>query len=216
MFDLGTQRNKFYEKDEHKVRIVWELTDIRMTWDDKDMPRAYTQTFTLSLHKKAKMRGVLESWRGKSFTDKELENGFDLSKLLGVPCQIQIIHRPRKDGDGIYADMSAILPKPAGWTPKPENPLKFFSFEEYAVDGVVPDGIPEKTLEAIKNAPEFDGLPPEKEHPKQQEPSGLIQVPTNCKHGEPGSYIDPGFCEGNICNKTCAVYKDWMKGQIPF
>ncbi|MHA1379626.1 MAG: hypothetical protein ACTSRG_14730 [Candidatus Helarchaeota archaeon] len=45
----------------------------------------------MSLHAKATMRKFLESWRGKKFTKEELE-GFDLQKILGKPCQLQIIH----------------------------------------------------------------------------------------------------------------------------
>ena len=103
-----------------------------MTWEDKDMPRAFVQTLTLSLHKKAKLRSILESWRGKSFSESDLKDGFDLSKLLGQPCQIQIIHQNRKDGDGIYAKMTAILPKPQGWEPKIENLKKYFSFDTFS------------------------------------------------------------------------------------
>jgi hypothetical protein len=68
--------------------------------------------YTLSLHEKANLRRELETWRGKKFTAEEGE-GFDLEKLLGANCQLQVIHNEKDDGT-VYANVQAIVPAGRG------------------------------------------------------------------------------------------------------
>lgn len=90
-------------KRQHKVRVVWQI--------DQDMedgkPFIVQKRYTLSLHEKANLRKDLESWRGRPFTDAELE-GFDLEKLLGANCQLNIQH-VQKAGE-TYANVISIVP----------------------------------------------------------------------------------------------------------
>jgi len=148
IWDIGTQFSEKYGKSIHKVVIVWEIPGCRGIFDGKDLPRAISKRYTISLHKKADLRKDLESWRGKKFSDEELK-GFDIKKLLGVPCQIQVLHS--KVDDKIYANIAAITKAPAGTKVNPENPLKFFSFEEGTA---VPDGTPEWIMNLIRESEE--------------------------------------------------------------
>jgi hypothetical protein len=148
IWDIGTQFSEKYGKSIRKVVVVWEIPGCRGVFDGKDLPRAISKRYTLSLHKKSDMRKDLESWRGRKFTDEELK-GFDIKKLLGVPCQIQVLHT--KVDDKIYANIAAITKAPAGTNIKPENPLKFFSFEE---GNAVPDGTPEWIMALIRQSEE--------------------------------------------------------------
>lgn len=116
--DLGKQRDVsqlYGEKIKHKIFIRWEIPAERLTWSDKDGnekegPRVIGKTYTLSLHENASLRADLENWRGKAFTDEE-RAGFDVSKLLGAPCMLNVIHT-QKNGK-TYADVKGIgrLPK---------------------------------------------------------------------------------------------------------
>jgi hypothetical protein len=114
VIDLGTQTStgQFGTKQQKQVMVTWELLDedIKMT---DGRPFAATQFYTASLHEKAKLRKDLEAWRGKKFTDEELE-GFDLLDVLGTYCMLQVIHSQ----DGQYANVNAIMSyrgeKPAG------------------------------------------------------------------------------------------------------
>lgn len=162
IWDLGTQFSEKWEKSIHKVVIVWEIPGCRGEFERdghiKDLPRAISKRFTLSLHKKSDLRKDLESWRGKKFTDEELK-GFDLKKLLGVPCQIQVLHN--KIDDKIFANIATIIKAPVGTELTPENPLKFFSFE----DGVdVPAGTPDWIMDLIRHAEEYKDGPQHDEH----------------------------------------------------
>jgi hypothetical protein len=97
--DLGLKDSPWGQK--RKVRIVWEIAE-RMK-DGK--PFIASKQYTLSLHDKSSLHKDLRSWRGQPFTAEELE-GFDLEKVLGVPCQILIVHQ-EKDGS-VYGNVQAV------------------------------------------------------------------------------------------------------------
>lgn len=92
----------------HKIRIAWEL--------DKEMPKdengeskgrfIVTGRYTFSMDKKSNLRKMLKSWRGRDFTKEEMD-GFDLEKIIGVPCQIVVSHND-KDGT-TYANIESVI-----------------------------------------------------------------------------------------------------------
>lgn len=51
-------------------------------------------------------------WRGKQMTEEELA-ATELEKLIGVNCQLQIVHAPRDNG-GVFCNIQAIVPPPKG------------------------------------------------------------------------------------------------------
>jgi len=102
----------------NKVRIGWELpTELRVFNEEKgEQPLVIDKEFTLSLYEKSALRGVLKSWRGKDFTEEEAKC-FDITKLLGVQCMINIIHKPSKrDASKIYEEIAGITAVPKGIT----------------------------------------------------------------------------------------------------
>ena len=105
--DLGVQESQWGSK--HKVRLIWQIADV-----DPATGRRYelARKFTLSLHERAALRTVLESWRGKKFTDTELD-GFDLERLLGVNGQVHAAHEVGADGN-TYANVTLVLPPAKG------------------------------------------------------------------------------------------------------
>ena len=60
------------------------------------------QRFTLSLGKKAKLRALIEGWRGDSFTPadeaKFKTEGFDINKFYGKPCLLTTVHKTSASG----------------------------------------------------------------------------------------------------------------------
>jgi hypothetical protein len=101
--DLGVMVTQWGDKP--KVRIVWQVDEI-----DPQTGRRFDVRglYTLSLSDKATLRKQLESWRGRKFTPLELR-GFDLENLIGVNCQIQVIHHISDDGR-TFANVQAIVP----------------------------------------------------------------------------------------------------------
>lgn len=109
--DLGMVESTYdgTKKSEHKVRITWEIDE---AMDDGRLFTA-NRRYTLSLHEKASLRKDLDSWRGKAFEPAELKDGFDLEKLIGACCQLNIVHSMR-NGKGPYADVASIMPMSKG------------------------------------------------------------------------------------------------------
>lgn len=154
VYDLGTQYNEKFSKYVRKILIGWEIPGERITiekdGEQKDLPRAISKSYTNSLHEKSQLRKDLESWRGKAFTEHELE-GFDILKLLGANCMIQVIHK--KKDDKTYANVANIVSLPKGMEKKEtENPHKWFSFEE-GMD--IPDNTPQWIIDIIKSSGEW-------------------------------------------------------------
>lgn len=101
--DLGVQKTQFGER--HKVEVRWQVdAENERTGKRFELRKWYT----LSLHEKANLRKDLECWRGRKFTEQEL-SGFDLEKLIGVNCQLQVIHNITDEGK-TYDNVQAIVP----------------------------------------------------------------------------------------------------------
>lgn len=136
VIDLGTQSEIYRATGEKKVArkvlIGWELTnedaDGQPVLHDDGKPFVIASRYTLSLHKKAKLRADLEAWRGRQFTDEELR-GFDLQKLVGAYCLINVTHST--NNGKVYANVASLTPLP-GKMPKPEpvNANQFFNVHE--------------------------------------------------------------------------------------
>jgi len=151
IYDLGTQFNEHFGTQAHKVMITWEITDEIIEIEGECAPRNISKEYTLSLHKKASLRSALEAWRSKKFTDRELD-GFDLKRLIGANCQLQIIH-VNKNGK-TFANIAAIMALPKGSEKaEPDNGTYVYSQE----DGVnIPEGTPEWIRKKIMDAEEWD------------------------------------------------------------
>lgn len=94
-------------KRQHKIRIAWQIEERR----EDNKPFLVSKRYTLSLHEKASLRKDLESWRGRAFSDAELE-GFDVENVIGISCYLSVIHT-KKDGK-TWANISAIMKLPKG------------------------------------------------------------------------------------------------------
>jgi hypothetical protein len=115
--DLGVVETNWQGKvtRKHKVSIVWQIDEDR----DDGKPFAVRKRYTLSLHEKAALRKDLESWRGRAFTEEELQ-GFDLENLLRIGCLLNIIHAS-KDGQ-TYSNVASIMKLPKGMqAPEPRD-----------------------------------------------------------------------------------------------
>lgn len=111
--DCGTHDKEWQGKSrkKHEVRISWELPLETAVFnpDKGEQPHSIHKTYTLSLSEKAALRHDLENWRGRPFSEAELE-AFDVAKLLGVPCQVTITH-VEKNGN-TYANVTAVTSVP--------------------------------------------------------------------------------------------------------
>jgi hypothetical protein len=152
--DLGTQFSTVYNTESRKVLLMWELPTERIKVKGEDLPRAINRTFTLSLNKKANLRQFLESWRGKEFTEAELK-GFDMKNLIGVNCQLNIIHSTRNGKT--YADVASATPLLKGTEKRAlENAPLYFSFDD---NMELPEHCPDWVAERVQKSAESTGRP---------------------------------------------------------
>lgn len=102
VIDLGTQRNDYGGNITYKrqVLIIWEVPDQMAN----DVPMTISKFYTLSLHEKSNLGMDLVSWRGRPFTEQE-KQGFDITKLIGIPCQINVMHN-----DSGKEKISSVMP----------------------------------------------------------------------------------------------------------
>jgi hypothetical protein len=146
MIEIGTVNEVILGKPVQltKVRIGWELpTELRVFDEAKgEQPLVISKEYTLSLNEKSNLRKMLASWRGKE------ARSFDITVLVGIPCMLNIIHKPKKsDPTSVFEEIGSISAMPKGV--KPEPPLlkcfvlSYDSFDEEKFNSL-PDFIKQK------------------------------------------------------------------------
>lgn len=171
MIDLGTQTiesKKFGNKEARQVMLYWELLQdddgeaVRMS--DGERVFSISKTYTLSMHKKANLRADLDAWRGVPFTDDEARD-FDITKLLGVFCKLQVVHN--KSGDKTYANVGTLM------TTKKKadgvNELVGFSIED--PDMEVFESFPDWIKDKIRESAEWEEDPSTVAEPDEAAPA---------------------------------------------
>jgi hypothetical protein len=164
VIDLGTQRTSYLgeAKDTHQVMLSFELKDdecLMREGPKAGLPMTMHQTYTWSMHEKAKLRKALESWRGKKFSDADFgDGGFDVRKLLGVPCMLSVIHN-EKDGGKVYANIGAIMKPPKGMLAgELVNPTMFIALVADEFDRDAFASLPDRLKQKIMDSPEYQRL----------------------------------------------------------
>ncbi len=164
IIDLGTQKSEYEGKVNflRKIKVVWEVhgTDDDGTpiVTDKGEPFIITKDYTLSWGEKANLRKDLEAWRGKPFSQDE-QRRFDLKNVLDKFCMINVQHKPRRTGDGVYANVVTVTPVPAplkASMPKGFNPAQMFTLGEPDMNMFETFG--DYLKEQIKQSPEWKAL----------------------------------------------------------
>lgn len=152
VIDIGEQKNDLYNTYSQKAIFIFEISSERVMVEDEDKPRWLSETYTVSLNEKSNLAKMLISWRGKDFTEDELD-GFDLASMVGKPCQLQILVVQKKDG-GSCNKIAGVFGLPKGLpAPKPENPLMTYQVEDGENEVFLT--LPEWIRERIKKSTEW-------------------------------------------------------------
>lgn len=159
-----------------KVRIGWELpTEMKVFNEEKGpQPRGISKEYTLSMYDKASLRKDLKSWRGKDFTDEEAKE-FDITKLLGAVCMINIIHKPgSKNPSKMYEEIAGVTPMIKGM-PVPEqiNPTMCLSYDNFDTEAF--EKLPDFIKAKMKGSLEYAAL---------QQPNAHHMAATESRIGE--------------------------------
>ncbi len=146
------------DKQQDKVRIGWELPNEKAIFDKEkgEQPFVISKNYTLSMFKDGSRSSALvkdlQSWRGRSFTEEELKE-FDIVKVLGAPCLLNIVHETSKKGEK-FAKVESIATLPKGMECPPQvNPTVLYSVLEH--DQEVFDTLPKFLQEVIMGSKEW-------------------------------------------------------------
>lgn len=172
LIDLGMQYSEKYGRVSRRISIGWDLVD--ETYETKEgeaFNRTLRKEYSTTLGEKSSLRKDLQTWRGKVFTPEELA-GFNMENVLGVPCQLQVIHT-QKNGN-TYANVASVLALSKGME-RPtkeyrtlrldlEEPETFGTFSKltpYLQDRIrkaenfISSGLPEYLGENLPGQPEY-------------------------------------------------------------
>lgn len=129
VIDLGMQPgSQQYPEPRAKVLLAWEIPDEMITIDGEERPALIQARFTASLHKKSQLRSLLESWRGRAFTDEELK-GWTLRNILDVACMVTVVHS--ESAGRVYANVKTVSKLPKGFTAPPRvSDLIWYEIED--------------------------------------------------------------------------------------
>lgn len=137
LVDLGTHQDDYQgeTREARKCLLVWELVTEKQSGGEWN--HLVSREYTLSFHKKATLRQLAESVRGKAYEEEE---PIDYTKLLGVPCLVQVEVARSSQGNE-YAKVKGVSKPMRGQTaPKPlRGPFQWFVGEDPAT---IPDWIP--------------------------------------------------------------------------
>ncbi len=150
VYDIGEQYSEQYDKYSRQVVLSFELPFETISIEGKDEPRYMSITTGLSLGSKSKLRQILETWRGKAFTESELQ-GFDLQTLLGVPCLLSIVQKTSGNGN-TYSKVGGVSKLTKGMQ-VPESSKEPMVFDLDAPDANEKmEQLPEWIKERVKNS----------------------------------------------------------------
>ena len=158
MIDLGTHETtgQFGTKRERKLRLSFELPNEKAVFneDKGEQPYMVHHNFTFSMHKKSKLRGFLEGWRAKPFSDEEASQ-FDMSKLVGASAMLTVMHVTK--ATGTYANIGAAAKMPRGMDcPAQVTRSVIFSLADFEQETF--DELPDWMKEEISSSYEYAAM----------------------------------------------------------
>jgi len=125
LVDAGTAEEDYKGEisKKHKIYIFWEIPELTL---NDGRPYSIFHGYTLSLNERSNLRRDLQAWRNRPFSEEELK-AFDLTKLLGVTCKINVVLNSNGNAkvDGIFCSDNGA--KRVTTT----NPTSVFDLEEY-------------------------------------------------------------------------------------
>lgn len=98
--ELGLQQTKFGAKD--MIALIWEIDEEHPSFERRF---TVTKRYNRTLNEKGTLSKDLESWRGRPFTAEE-RAGFDVERLIGVPCMLNIVHN--ESAGAVYANVTSV------------------------------------------------------------------------------------------------------------
>ena len=163
LYDLGWQYNEKFDKNSKKVVFRFEfpllphLKGKTKEGVEFDLPRVLNKQLTNSLHEKAVMRLMIQSWIGRPLTAAEVKDGLDLTKLLNRSCTVQVMHTQKPDGS-IRADFTTVIPYQGQKLTTATKPLLFSVSQLKTAAELDTLGLPEWIVKIVKEGDAYKKL----------------------------------------------------------
>lgn len=127
IIDLGLQRNEQFGKTQRKFMMIWTILGEDIEINGEKQPRTISKEYSFSLNEKSTLRKDLQAWRGKSFSEEELQ-GFNILAVLNKACQLQIILEEKNNKK--YNNIAGIMSLPKGSSVQPLDNTYYFDMED--------------------------------------------------------------------------------------
>lgn len=157
---IGTIADSFQGEPRmvNKVRIAFELPDCLATFsnDKGEQPYSIGQDFTVSMHEKSALRKFVQTWLGKTMSDREA-NDFDISSLLGRDCMLTVMHKASNNGK-VYANIQGVSSLMKGLVcPEPINEPFLLDYDQPDFDARL-ETLPEWLRAKVMSSLEYNNL----------------------------------------------------------
>ena len=147
--DLGEQYSEMFKSYSNKGMYIWELPGETIEIDGEQKLRQLSKEFTISGSKKSNLRGFIESWNSKSYSDDEFME-FDLFEQVGKSCQLNVVLSESKE----YSNVDNLMPIPKGF-PSPTTETKLIKWDMENWNDEVFAELPEWIQEKIKKSTQY-------------------------------------------------------------
>lgn len=154
IIDIGTQKGEYQGKATSKRQCIigWELpTELMSEGELAGKPFTVSKFYTASLGEKANLRKDLANWRGRDFTEQELQ-GFESKNILDKTCLVGLT--PNDKGK---IRVTAVMALPKGTqVPARINTPVYFSLDDF--DQAVFDSLSDGYKKLISASPEYQEI----------------------------------------------------------
>jgi hypothetical protein len=135
IIQLGTVPETFQgeEKQVSKIMIGFELpNETKVFKEEKGAePFVVSREFTFSMNEKANMRKLVEGIIGTALDEEEAAT-FDIAKLIGLTCLLNVVHKKSEKTGNAYALIQGASPIPKGMSvPDAVNKPELLYYSEW-------------------------------------------------------------------------------------
>jgi hypothetical protein len=163
IIDIGTQKSEYQGKVNIRRQCIigFELpTELMSEGEYAGKPFTVSRFYTASLGEKANLRKDLANWRGRDFTEQELE-GFDSKNILDKCCMVSLT-----ENDKNKVRITGIMALPKGMqVPARVNDLVYFSLDEF--NQATFDKLSDGYKKLIQASPEYQAVTNPQSQPRR-------------------------------------------------
>jgi hypothetical protein len=100
IIDAGTREETWKDNPPKKRKVIFVTWEIPSQTLDDGRPFSIGKKYTASLNENATLYKDLVTWRGRPFTNEDLQ-GFDVSRMIGAPAMLHIEHTEQPSESGL-------------------------------------------------------------------------------------------------------------------